>query len=87
MRTIYLIMCACLIQACAGQPSDLKCILVPCQWSPPATFTPTQRQAWIDCMKRMREQSPVAMGPVVISTIPKVQRDYDECVSEAKAVP
>src|ERR1700730_16464021 len=51
------------------------------------TFTPTQRQAWIDCMKRMREQSPVAMGSVVISTIPKVQRDYDECVSEAKTVP
>jgi hypothetical protein len=86
MRTAYLIVCASLLGACAGQPSDLKCSLVPCEMSPPSTFTATQEQAWHDCMKRTREQYPVALGSVAISTTSKEQRDYDACVTEAKAV-
>src|SRR5260221_7232912 len=84
MRTVYLMVCAFLMQACAGQPSDVKCSLVPCEMSPPATFTATQEQAWQDCMKRARERSPVAIGSVALSTTAKTQRDYDACVSEAK---
>jgi len=76
MKTIYLIACACLIQACSGQPSDLKCSLLPCQMTPPATFTAQQQDAWHACMDRKRS---------VITTIPKEQRDYDACVAEAQA--
>jgi hypothetical protein len=37
-------------------------------------------------MKRAREQYPVAMGSVAISTTSKEQRDYDAGVAEAKTM-
>jgi len=86
MKAVYLIVCASLMQACVGQPSDLKCSLVPCEMSPPSTLTATQEQAWHDCMKRAREHSPVALDSVAISTTSKEQRDYDACVAEAKTM-
>jgi hypothetical protein len=74
-----------LIGACAGQPSDLKCSLVPCQMSPPENFTTAQQQAWHDCMTRKANDRPLSLSPVGPTTIPKVQRDYDACVTEASA--
>lgn len=74
-----------LIGACAGQPSDLKCSLVPCQTSPPENFTTAQQQAWHDCMTRKANERPLSLGAVGLKTITKVQRDYDACVTEASA--
>jgi hypothetical protein len=73
-----------LIGACTGQPSDLKCSLVPCQTSPPENFTTAQQQAW-HCMTQKADERPLSHSPVGLTTIPNVQRDYDACVTEASA--
>jgi hypothetical protein len=52
---------------------------------PPPALTATQQQAWHDCMEQKRQQHPIALGPIALSTIAKKQRDYDNCVALAKA--
>jgi hypothetical protein len=83
---LALVLSACLMAGCAGQPSDLKCSLVPCHLTPPENFTAKQQGAWLECMKRTHERRPLSVGPVAITTMPKEQRDYDACVTEAQAV-
>jgi hypothetical protein len=77
---------AWMFQSCAGEPADLKCSLVPCRTEPPMTLTANQRQAWHDCMNQRREEYPIALGPVGLTTTTKEQRDYDDCVSQVRAV-
>jgi hypothetical protein len=68
-----------MLQSCAGEPADLKCSLVPCTMEPPATLTASQQQAWHDCMARKHPSF------IALSTGAMQQRDYDDCVLEAKA--
>ena len=70
-----------MLQSCAGEPADLKCSLVPCHMEPPAALTVKQTQAWHDCMSNKHQ------FPIVLSTSAMNQRDYDDCVAEAKAIP
>jgi hypothetical protein len=78
---VALIAFACMLQSCAGEPADLKCSLVPCHMEPPAALTVKQTQAWHDCMSNKHQ------FPIVLSTSAMNQRDYDDCVAEAKAIP
>jgi hypothetical protein len=76
-----LIVWAWMLQSCAGQPADLKCGLLPCHVEPPETLAPNQQQAFHDCWKQRHQDL------VGLSTAAREQRDYDNCLSEAKAAP
>jgi hypothetical protein len=85
---VLLVAAALALYGCvAGQPADLKCSLIPCYTELLATMTANQKQAFHGCMKRKRQENPLALGPVLVTTLAKQQRDYDNCVSQASAAP
>ena len=53
----------------------------------PATMTPSQQQAFHDCIKQKRQEYILPLGPVFVDPAAKQQRDYDACVAQAKAAP